>query len=111
MLGAIALLLQPNAAWIETAYANGVYPSWEHAAFTITHPVPWSLGDLAAVLGIAAIAWLIVVFARRRRRAWRDVGMLLLNCAAIAGLYAIWFELSWGWNYARAPLETRVRFD
>jgi hypothetical protein len=27
------------------------------------------------------------------------------------GVYAIWFELSWGWNYARAPLETRVRFD
>jgi hypothetical protein len=26
-------------------------------------------------------------------------------------LYALWFELSWGWNYARAPLETRVRFD
>ena len=27
------------------------------------------------------------------------------------GLYAVWFELSWGWNYARAPLESRVRFD
>jgi hypothetical protein len=26
-------------------------------------------------------------------------------------LYALWFELSWGWNYARAPLETRVKFD
>jgi hypothetical protein len=38
-------------------------------------------------------------------------GGLLLTCAAIVGLYAIWFELSWGWNYARAPLETRVQFD
>ena len=34
-----------------------------------------------------------------------------LNCAAIVALYALWFSLSWGWNYARAPLETRVRFD
>jgi len=37
--------------------------------------------------------------------------MLALNCAAVAGIYAIWFELSWGWNYARAPIETRVKFD
>jgi hypothetical protein len=36
---------------------------------------------------------------------------LLLNCAVICGIYAVWFELSWGWNYARAPLETRVRYD
>lgn len=36
---------------------------------------------------------------------------MLLNCAAILGIYAVWFELSWGWNYARAPLETRVRYD
>jgi hypothetical protein len=34
-----------------------------------------------------------------------------LTCAAIVALYAVWFELSWGWNYARAPLETRVAFD
>ena len=39
------------------------------------------------------------------------VGALLLNCVAIVGLYAVWFELSWAWNYARAPLETRVRYD
>ena len=35
----------------------------------------------------------------------------ILGCAAVLGLYAVWFELSWGWNYARAPLESRVRFD
>ncbi len=36
---------------------------------------------------------------------------LVLSCAAICGIYAIWFELSWGWNYARAPIEARMRFD
>lgn len=61
--------------------------------------------------GLAAIIWLSVVFARRRVRRAADVAALLLSCAAVLGMYAIWFELSWGWNYARAPLEARVRFD
>ncbi len=36
---------------------------------------------------------------------------LVLSLAAILGVYVIWFELSWGWNYARPPLEARIRFD
>jgi Protein of unknown function (DUF3810) len=103
--------LQPQPAWIERAYVNGAYSVWERAAFAITHPLPWSLGDLAALAGVAAIVWQITVFARRRRRRARDLGTLLLNCAVVLALYAIWFELSWGWNYARAPLESRVQFD
>lgn len=62
--------------------------------------------------GLVALVWQIVAFARlpsRRRRT--QLPALLLSCAAILGLYALWFELSWGWNYARAPIETRVRFD
>jgi hypothetical protein len=105
------LLVQPHSEWIERAYANGAYPHWEYVASAITHPLPWSLGDLAALVGIAAIAWQIVIFARRRTRGAADVATLVLNFGAIAGIYAMWFELSWGWNYARAPIEARVRFD
>lgn len=105
------MLWQPSAEWIERVYVNGAYPGWEHLAFTITHPLPWSLGDVAALAGIAAIVWRIVVFARTRSKKLRDFGVLLLDCAAIVGIYAIWFELSWGWNYARAPLEARVEFE
>ena len=112
VLGAAALAWRPNAAWIERAYANGVYPAWEHAAFLVTNPLPWSLGDVAGLLGAAAIVWRILAYARsRRRRGLHSFGMLLFDLAAIAGLYAIWFETSWGWNYARAPVEARVAFD
>jgi hypothetical protein len=111
VLGAVALLWQPNAAWIERAYVNGVYPNWEHLAVAITRPLPWSLGDLAALAGVAVIVWQIVAFARLRKRRTRDVTALVLSCAAICGIYATWFELSWGWNYARAPIEARMRFD
>jgi hypothetical protein len=110
VLGAIALLVPPSAAWIERAYVNGAYPHWERIAVTITRPLPWSLGDLAALIGAAAIVWQIVEFFRGPRRR-NQLVLRVLNCLAIAGLYALWFELSWGWNYARAPLESRVRFD
>lgn len=105
------MLFPPPADWVERAYVNGGYPVWESVAFSITHPLPWSLGDVAALAAVAAIAWLVVRFVRRRRFTMRDTAMLLLDCAAIAASYAVWFELSWGWNYARAPIEARVRFD
>jgi hypothetical protein len=105
------LTLQPHAAWIERAYSNGAYPAWEHVAFALTGPLPWSLGDAAALAGAAAIVWQIAIFARRGSSRRVSLPALLLNCAVVVALYALWFELSWGWNYARAPLETRVRFE
>lgn len=105
------MLWQPSPEWIERAYANGAYPGWERVAFTMTHPLPWSLGDIAALVGIGAIVWRIVVFVRTRSKKVRDFAVLLLDCAAVVGVYAIWFELSWGWNYARAPIEARVEFE
>lgn len=110
-MGAIALFVQPSAAWIERAYANGAYPHWERLAFSITHPLPWSLGDCAALVGVAAIVWQIVVFTRRRTRRPAHLAMLVVDCAAIVALYAVWFEVSWGCNYARAPIEARMRFE
>jgi Protein of unknown function (DUF3810) len=107
----MALLVQPSAAWIERAYVNGGYPRWEHVAHAITSPLPWSLGDVAGLAGVAAIVWQIALFLRRGLALRRRVAILLLNVVAIVALYALWFEISWGWNYARAPLERRVRYD
>jgi hypothetical protein len=86
---------------------------WERAAFSITHLFPWSLGDVAALAGIGVIVWRAVVFARlgRGKKTPRAAGMLALDVAAVLGVYAIWFETSWGWNYARPPIEARVTFN
>jgi Protein of unknown function (DUF3810) len=112
-LGVFAFAWQPNPGWIERAYANGAYPGWEHVAFAVTNPLPWSLGDAALGVGVIAIVWRIVAFFRNRgrRRFSATPTSALLDVAAIVACYAIWFEASWGWNYARAPIETRVAFD
>ena len=112
-LGAFCLAWQPSEAWVERAYANGGYAAWEHAVFPIANALPWSLGDVAAGVGIVAIVWRLAIYfrARKRGRVLAMTGLMLLDVAAVLGLYAVWFETSWGWNYARAPIETRVEFD
>ncbi len=109
----LALCVHPSFAWVERVYSNGAYAHWEPIAVAIDHPVPWSLGDLAVLLGVGLVVWRIVVRVRegRRERPWRALGFATLDVLAILALYAIWFEASWGWNYDRAPLETRLRYE
>jgi hypothetical protein len=96
--GAAALAWHPSANWIEHRYVNGMYPVWERAVFALTSRLPWSLGDAAVLLGIAGLLW----------RAWkRDV----LGALAILAIYGVWFEAAWGWNYNRAPIETRTAYN
>ncbi|HEY1428763.1 MAG TPA: DUF3810 family protein, partial [Candidatus Tumulicola sp.] len=112
LAGVAAISWQPGAAWVERAYSNGGYPGWEHAAFAVTSRLPWSAGDIAALLGAAVIIWCVVIAVRAPRgQRLGAYASMVLSVAAVVGLYAVWFEVSWGWNYARAPIEARVRFD
>jgi hypothetical protein len=84
--------------WVERAYVNGGYPQWEHALFAVSSRLPWSLGDLVVLAGVALVLY---------RLARRDV----LGALAVLGVYALWFEAGWGWCYDRAPIETRTAYD
>lgn len=111
-VGAAALLWHPSADWIERSYANGAYPEWERAVFPLSNALAWSLGDVAVLAGVFCGAW----WARRR---WRErdrsrvtrVAAIAVQMAAIAGFYLAWFVAGWGWNYDRAPIETRVVYE
>lgn len=97
-LGIAALLWRPSSTWVEQVYVNGFYPYWQHTLFAASSPLAWSLGDIVVILGVAAI------LLRLLSRDW-------LGVLAIIGLYAFWFEAGWGWNYNRAPIETRTVYD
>jgi hypothetical protein len=102
LLGAAALLFAPPPAWVDTAYANGIYPVWQRAIAPISGAFPWSLGDLAGLLAVGLIVWRVVAL-----RDWRA----LVDALAILALFAVWFEVAWGWNYQRSPVETRMQYD
>ncbi len=111
-LGTATFFFHPSAAWIESTYANGIYPAWEHAVFPFSNALPWSLGDLAVLLVVPWLAWRwhlcwhSLPIARRKR-----VLRMFAELVAAAGFYLFWFDVSWGWNYDRAPIETRVAYD
>ncbi|HEY9084348.1 MAG TPA: DUF3810 family protein [Candidatus Tyrphobacter sp.] len=109
----LALCAHPSFVWVERIYSNGAYARWEPIAAAISKPVPWSLGDLAVLLGFGLVVWRIVVRVRegRRERPWRALGLAAFDVVAILALYAVWFEAGWGWNYDRAPIETRLRYE
>lgn len=110
--GALLVWVRPGAGWVERAYANGGYAVWQHTISRVTLPLPFSLGDVVGLLGIAAVVWIVVRAVRARKRArWIAIASGVLSLAALAGFFAVWFFASWGWNYDRAPLETRVRYD
>jgi hypothetical protein len=83
---------------------NGFYARWEPFVTGIGRVFPFSLGDLAVLVGLAALVWRVAV-------RWRKPARAALDIAAMIGLYAFWFEAGWGWNYDRAPVETRLEYD
>ena len=103
VIGAIAATWRPSPAWVESSFTNGYYPGWQRFWGALTSIVPFSLGDIVVLGGVAVII-VAVIFARP---VWR----LLVGIGAIAGLYALWFYAGWGFGYDRPPLQTRVAFD
>lgn len=111
-LAAAALALPWPAATVERTFSDGLYPRWQRAATTVTNALPFAAFDLVL---IAAVAALIVFAVRAWRRAagprWRRGAAALVAMVLVAsGLY-LWFLLSWGLNYQRIPIATRVGLD
>ena len=105
-------MVRPSAEWIESTYANGVYPAWEHAVFPFTDALPWSSGDVAALLVLPWLAWrLHLCWHTFPIATWKRIAWMLVEIGAAAGFYVFWFDASWGLNYARAPIETRIAYD
>ncbi len=96
-------MLHPNPQWVEQTFSNGYYPHWEHFWGSITPVLPFSLGDVVAIVAVI-IAICALVFVRPW---WRAV----LGIGALAGCFTAWFYAGWGWGYNRAPVEARMAFD
>ena len=108
----VMFVWHPSPQWIERAYANGAYPQWQALAHAIAAPFPWSLGDLAALAGVAVIAARVVSRLRERRKSLlRRIGLAAFDTLLVLAIYGIWFDVSWGWNYDRAPIEVRTAYD
>lgn len=101
--GIVASLWHPSPEWVERSFSNGYYPAWQHFWSALTSPLPFALGDVV----IAAAVVLFVLILVRVRPFWH----LMLNAAALAGFFLLWFYAGWGFGYDRAPVQTRTEYD
>src|SRR5262245_10067961 len=91
------LAIFPSSS-VERWYARGIFPKISHLAGAFADAVAFSWLDLA----IPAAAVFLVLVVRKRR--WK----ILVNAAA--ALYLIFFW-SWGLNYHRQPLNSKLQVD
>jgi hypothetical protein len=109
LAAAVALAPLP-ASFIDEWYSRGVYLTLQNALTPAANVVPFALLDVA---GLMLAAGLVTIFVRR----WRRVGLtraalpMAITIATLAALVYLWFVATWGLNYRRLPLESRLEFD
>lgn len=109
-LAALALLAPLPARVVEQMYSKGVYAALQPMLTGLSNAVPFALLDLMLVVAVGAVLALLVVDARRAgvlRAFGRSIARLLVVAAAAYLL----FLATWGFNYRRLPLPSRVPYD
>ena len=113
MLALAAVLAPPGAATVEPAYANGIYPILQANVTSFSNRVPFALFDLAIVVlaGTVIALWYLTITRARKKQRLRAIGRALAGTVTVFAIVYLWFLTAWGFNYARAPLESRLPYD
>ena len=112
-LAALLLVVPLPATWAEHIYARGIYPRWARAVVPRTGAVPFACLDVL-VIAFAVTGTIAALRSYRRRRSGSRVagiGAAVGAVAVVASIGYLWFLASWGFNYQRAPLRTRIDYD
>jgi hypothetical protein len=95
---------------VERWFSRAWYPALQRAITPLTNRVGWSLFDVTVVAILVAAVAMVVARVRgakgpaRKRRWWNAA----LDLVALAAAVYLVFMTSWGWNYRRLPLATRL---
>ncbi len=100
----LTLFFRQHPGFVETWYAQKIYPHLASLLSTISHVFPFSLDDIFyTVLILIPVILLIQIFTKQIK--WKAAGKFLLN--VIATVYIL-FYVFWGFNYFRSPLPNRL---
>ena len=93
-------------------YARRAYPVIQANLTTISNQSPIALIDVGLVILIVIlIATWVVSVRRAKKRRLRGIGNALVSTITIAAVIYLWFLFTWGLNYARPSLESRLPYD
>jgi Zn-dependent protease with chaperone function len=109
---AIAVAPPPPAA-VERYYSDWFYPALQTRLTSWANQSPLALFDFIVAVAIAAVVFVLWRSFRTAVRR-RQLVPALRGIVAVATLLAVvylWFEIAWGLNYARVPLEASVGYQ
>lgn len=102
----IIKLLKNYPLFVEFHYSQKIYPLFFQLQAFFLSKLPFSFGDLAYGLGfIYLILFGIQSFKNPAKRK-----TLLLNFFALLSLVFLFFQLHWGLNYYRLPLQKKLNY-
>ncbi len=91
---------------IERYYSNGIYPPISSAFRILLGWIPFSVGDVIYLAAIAWIMWRAIIYRKNIRQHWKRQILVILNVVSIVYLA---FNLLWGINYIRVPLNEKLQ--
>lgn len=114
ILSAAAIAAAPlPAPAVERYYSDWFYPSLQARLTSWANESPLALFDFvvaAGVLAVVIVLWRSIAGTVRERRVMPAVRGGITIAAILAVAY-LWFQLAWGFNYARLPLESSIGYD
>ena len=86
---------------IESVYSNHIYLFLSTFFRTASSNIPFAIGDvLYIIVSIFSIYWVIIIFKKPKR--------LLIELFACMSIIYFFFNLSWGLNYYRIPINNQI---
>ena len=108
----VVAVFRPGQFTVEDVYAKRVYPVIQANLTTLSNYSPVALLDIALVVtGVVVMATWIVSLKRAKKKRLRGIGNALVSTLAIGAVIYLWFLCTWGFNYARPSLESRLPYD
>ena len=108
----IVAVFRPGRLTVEDVYARRVYPVIQANLTSLSNQSPIALIDVGLVILIAIVimTW-VVSLKRARKKRLRGIGNALVSTITIAAVVYLWFLFTWGLNYARPSLESKLPYD
>ncbi len=103
-----------RAGWIERAYSTGLYPYIRDILSRITSLAPFSVAELLLYAALAAVVICLVTCILRVLLGRAPLAAFikrLLDIAITFGALLLAFYATWGLNYFRVPLKTRLELN
>ena len=102
------LILKRFPQFIETYYSQGIYPYIGKISRYVFGWIPFSIGDIIyALLIIFLFRWLF----KNIRRIGREPFLFALDITAALSIIYFLFNIMWGLNYYRVPLNTTLGLE